>query len=239
MSRDPAGLSEVLGHAFRDEGLLEGALTHRSADRRHNERLEFLGDSVLNLVIAEALYRRRPDCEEGDLTRYRALLVKGETLAELGRELDLGSYLNLGSGEQKSGGERRSSILADAVEALVGAVFLDGGWEAARGMLLRLYGTRLETLPAAETLKDPKTRLQEILQGRGLERPAYAVTEARGEPHRQWFTASCSVQGLGLSRDGEGRSRRKAEQAAAAAVLAALADGPEHAGDPDGPEDDR
>ena len=200
-SRTP--LLQALGRHFTDESLLDLALTHRSADGRNNERLEFLGDALINACVAEALYRQHTDLEEGDLSRLRANLVNQEALAEVARELDLGAYLTLGPGELKSGGYRRASILADALEALVGAVFLDAGFAAARDVVLRLMETRLATPPPTDSLKDAKTRLQEVLQARELPLPVYAVESVRGEPHRQTFRVSCSVPVLDVRTEGE------------------------------------
>lgn len=221
---DARALCRRIGHEFAEPGLLDDALTHRSADRRHNERLEFLGDAVLGLTMAELLYRRRPDADEGDLTRYRALLVRGDTLAEVASEIELGKHLNLGGGEQKSGGHRRSSILADALEALIAAVYLDAGLEAARALVERLFRARLDDLPHPDSLKDPKTRLQELLQGRGQARPDYDLVSEEGDAHRRVFHAVCRVPALSLEAEGRGSSRRKAEQAAAAAVLEQVID---------------
>ena len=217
-----AALARRLGHDFRDPALLDAALTHRSAGGAHNERLEFLGDAVLNCVIAEAVYERRPDAPEGDLSRLRASLVRERTLAEIAGELDLGACLRLGSGELRSGGFRRASILADAVEALVGAVYRDAGFAAAREVLLRLFADRLATLPDADTLKDAKTRLQEWLQGRGRPLPGYRTIEVSGAEHARRFVVCCELADAELSVTGEGSGRRRAEQAAASAMLAAL-----------------
>jgi len=211
-----------LGHRFGDPALLDAALTHRSAGRSNYERLEFLGDSVLNFVVALLAFREYPDAEEGELSRYRAALVSSICLAEVAAELGLGEQLRLGSGELKSGGFRRSSILADSLEALFGAVYLDAGLEATSAVIAGLLAGRLRQLPAAEALKDPKTRLQEALQARSLPLPQYALEEVSGEAHEQWFAASCDVAALGLRGRGEGASRRKAEQAAAERVLVAL-----------------
>jgi len=199
--------------------LLELALIHRSSGGRNNERLEFLGDALINACVAEALYRRYPDLEEGDLSRLRASLVNQETLADVARELDLGSYLTLGPGELKSGGFRRASILADALEGVVGAVFLDAGFEAAREVTLKLLETRLAAPLSTEDLKDAKTRLQEALQARDLPLPLYAVESVRGEPHRQTFRVSCSIPTLQVRTEGEAGSRRAAEQEAARHAL--------------------
>jgi ribonuclease-3 len=215
-------LSGVTGHRFRDPGLVRDALTHRSAGSRNNERLEFLGDAALNLIMAELLFQRAPEATEGELSRLRASLVRGSTLAQIGRSLGLGDHLVLGSGELKSGGHRRDSILADALEALLGAVFLDGGFEACRRCILRLYEDRLANLPSPEALKDPKTRLQEWLQSRGRPLPQYTLVDARGEDHARQFTVHCRVQGLAQPAVGSGTSRRKAEQAAAEMALGVL-----------------
>ena len=215
------------GYSFRDPGLLEAALTHRSASRINYERLEFLGDSVLNFAVALLAFRAFPDAPEGDLSRYRAALVSSPSLAGIGNELELGEQLRLGGGELKSGGFRRDSILADCLEAILGAIYLDGGIDAARGVIERLLGARLRELPSAETLKDPKTRLQEQLQSRGLVLPRYALEEVGGEPHEQWFVASCEAPDLNLRATGRGSSRRRAEQEAAQRVLEAMGVGQE------------
>ncbi|HET7202704.1 MAG TPA: ribonuclease III [Steroidobacteraceae bacterium] len=218
-----------LGYRFRDPALLEAALTHRSASRTNYERLEFLGDSVLNFVVALLAFRAFPDAPEGDLSRFRAALVSAPSLASVAGALDLGDQLRLGGGELKSGGFRRDSILADCLEAVIGAIYLDGGLDAAHETVSRLLGARLAELPAAETLKDPKTRLQEVLQSRGLALPRYALEEVGGEPHEQWFVASCEAAELGLRATGRGSSRRKAEQDAAQKLLETIARGEENA----------
>lgn len=225
MTGSRAPLLQALGRDFSDAGLLDLALTHRSAGGRNNERLEFLGDALINACVAEALYRRHRDLEEGDLSRLRANLVNQEALAEVARELDLGSYLILGPGELKSGGFRRASILADALEALVGGVFLDAGFDAARGVVLRLLETRLAAPPPTDSLKDAKTRLQEVLQARDLPLPVYAVESVRGEPHRQTFRVSCTIDLLDIRTAGEAGSRRAAEQEAAGHALEHIAHG--------------
>lgn len=218
-------LEERIGHTFTDPALLELALRHRSAGGRHNERLEFLGDGLLNFVIADELYARRPKASEGELSRYRASLVREDSLAELAAELDLGDYLILGSGELKSGGYRRGSTLADAFEAMIGAVYLDAGFEPARALILRLYRDRLEHLPAQAGQKDPKTRLQEWLQGRQRPLPEYEVIDTLGQAHAQTFVVQCRVDGLDQPTTGRGTSRRRAEQAAAEAALSLLQPG--------------
>lgn len=215
-------LRDKLGYECRDPALLAAALTHRSAGGSHNERLEFLGDAVLNCVVAKLVFDEFAAADEGDLSRFRASLVSGESLAVIAAEIDLGSQLRLGSGELKSGGFRRKSILADALEALFGAVYLDGGFEAAAGVVERLFVPRLDRLPSAAELKDPKTRLQEALQARGLPLPAYSVESISGEAHNQLFQVRCSVSSLGLKVSASGPSRRRAEQAAAQLLLSAL-----------------
>jgi ribonuclease-3 len=203
--------------------LFEAAFTHRSAPGRiNNERLEFLGDAVLNLLAAELLYQRFPAASEGDLSRLRARLVSTAPLAEAAQSLGLGDELRLGSGELKTGGFRRESILADALEALIGAVYLDAGLEAARAVVARFCEPLIDTLPPPEDLKDPKTRLQELLQGRGLALPEYRVEQVSGEPHLQHFSVRCEVPELHIATAGEGSSRRRAEQDAAQRVLDSL-----------------
>ncbi|HTV98007.1 MAG TPA: ribonuclease III [Steroidobacteraceae bacterium] len=218
-SQPPGWIERAFGHTFENEALGRAALTHRSAGGDHNERLEFLGDSVLNCSVARLLYDAHPDADEGALSRLRAALVSGDTLAQIAGELGMGEHLRLGSGELKSGGYRRASILADALEAMVGAIFLDSGFDAAAAIVARLFGPRLERLPAADTLKDAKTRLQELLQARGLGLPVYVLTAAAGEPHAQSFTVTCEVPTFGLVAVGEGGSRRRAEQLAARKLL--------------------
>ncbi len=216
------GLCRQLGYEFTQPQLLQRALTHRSYSQAHNERLEFLGDSVLNCSVAKHLYDAYPDLPEGDLSRLRSNLVNQQTLFILAQQLHLGELLLLGEGERKSAGHRRPSILADALEALFGAVFLDGGFEAAERVVLGLYvpfiaQTDLETLG-----KDAKTLLQEYLQGRRLALPKYAVIAVQGEAHAQTFQVECAIAQLGLVTRGEGSSRRNAEQAAAEAAYRQL-----------------
>ena len=222
MISDRDWVQRKLAYSFRDQGLLDAALTHRSAGSKHNERLEFLGDSLLNFVIAHELFLRSPRADEGDLSRLRASLVKGLTLAEIAKSLGLGDQLKLGSGELKSGGYRRESILADALEALFGAVLLDGGPEEATRIVLQLYAGRLDSLPDPEQLKDPKTRLQEWLQSKNISLPDYVVDDVQGAAHNQRFSVSCRVDSLNLYTTGQGTSRRKAEQASAASMLEKL-----------------
>lgn len=213
---------ERLGYEPLDSRLFEAALTHRSAGRRHYERLEFLGDAVLNLLVGEHLYRSFPDADEGDLSRLRARIVSREPLAEIAAALELGDALQLGSGELKTGGFRRQSILADAFEAVCGALYLDGGLEAARRIVAGLVEPRIARLPDAASLKDPKTRLQEYLQSRGLPLPRYEVERTEGEAHDQTFWVVCEVSALGRRVSGTGSSRRRAEQDAAGRVLAGM-----------------
>jgi len=224
LTDDPAWLDRELSYRFSDESLLLRALTHRSAGGLHNERLEYLGDAALSLVVAEALYQRLPDAPEGHLSRLRASLVRRSSLAEMARDLGFPKRLRLGPGELKSGGFRRDSILADACEAVLGAIYLDGGLEALRPVVLRLYGARLEALPAHEELKDPKTLLQERLQSRGLPLPSYRVETVEGEDHCQLFTVACHVEGVAVGTIGVAGSRRAAEQEAAALMLEKLDD---------------
>ncbi|MGH8272365.1 MAG: ribonuclease III [Gammaproteobacteria bacterium] len=217
-----AELGKRLGHRFGDPALATAALTHRSAAGESNERLEFLGDAVIALAIAEWLYEYKPDLEEGDLTRMRASLVNRDTLAALARELDLGALLELGGGERRAGGFQRRSILEDAFEAVIGAVFVDGGYADARAALRRIFASRLDALPDPESLKDAKTRLQERLQARGLALPDYAVLVAGGPEHARRFEAECRVDALSVIGKGSGTNKRRAEQAAAAAALEQL-----------------
>ena len=210
-----AWAKRCFGYTFVDSRLCLQALTHRSAGGEHNERLEFLGDSVLNCSVARMLYDAHPDADEGALSRLRATLVSGETLGRIAGELDFGDHLRLGPGELKSGGFRRASILADALEAMVGAIFLDSGFDAAFAAVRQIIGARLSSLPEAESLKDAKTRLQEILQARGLALPIYTLRATTGEAHAQSFAVTCEVAAFGLTASGEGASRRRAEQMAA------------------------
>ena len=221
-SRDPALLRRRLGHDFADPLLLERALTHRSFAGSHNERLEFLGDSLLGCVVAILLYERYPELPEGDLSRLRAALVNQASLFEIAQSLDLGDSLKLGEGELKSGGFRRPSILADALEAILGAVYLDAGFGAVRAVIERLFAAKLDAAGAAPPGKDPKTALQERLQGRRLPLPRYTVLQVGGEAHQQTFRVECRVDELAIVRTGEGTSRRAAEQQAAQGALDAL-----------------
>jgi len=213
---------ERLGYAFRHPDLLHGALTHRSFGASNNERLEFVGDAVLNCVVAASLYHRFPGLPEGDLSRARAALVNQETLARVAREVALGTEIRLGEGEHKTGGAQRPSILADALEAVFGAVFIDGGYDAAREVIERCYADVLARADPATLGKDPKTRLQEWLQARRMSVPEYAVVATSGEAHAQVFDVECRIGALQMVSTGRGNSRRAAEQAAAEAALAAL-----------------
>lgn len=222
MSNSLNAFSRRIGHTFGDDTLLELAMTHRSFGGQNNERLEFLGDSIVNFVIAEALYQRFPQAREGQLSRLRARLVRGQTLAELAREMSFGECLRLGSGEMKSGGHRRDSILADAVEAVLGAIYLDAGMDVARTRVLAWYAARLEAIDLQDTQKDPKTRLQEFLQSRQVPLPRYEVVSVEGEAHDQTFTVECHIELLDEHTLGIGASRRHAEQQAAEMALSQL-----------------
>ncbi len=211
-----------LGHEPRSAALFAAALTHRSVAGANNERLEFLGDAVLNLIAAADLYERFERADEGTLSRLRARVVSAEPLARIASGLGVGEVLALGPGELKTGGFRRESILADALEALCGALYLDGGLEVARRVMLRLLAPVIEALEPDAELKDPKTRLQEWLQARGIALPVYSVESVSGEPHAQHFRVSCEVTALAARSEGEGSSRRRAEQVAAERLLAGL-----------------
>ena len=215
-------LEQVIGHGFLDSDLLKTALTHRSHSSPHNERLEFLGDSILNAVIARQLFERFPDIPEGDLSRLRANLVRQDSLHKLAQTLSLGKYLQLGEGELKSGGSQRPSILADALEALFGAIWLDAGFDAASEVIVRLYDDMLKAIGNGQPIKDAKTRLQEYLQGRRLPLPKYSLTGTEGEAHAQKFKIACVIDSLQVTTDGQGSSRRIAEQMAAEQALERL-----------------
>lgn len=207
---------EIFGYQFTQAALLEQALTHRSFSRtNNNERLEFLGDSVLSLVISHHIYGELNQSDEGDLSRLRASLVKEQTLSDIARSIRLGEHINLGGGELKSGGFRRASILSDTLEAIIGAVYLDSDFDHARDVVLFLYRDYLNNLPDARSLKDPKTRLQEFLQARQINLPDYEVLQAVGKDHDQIFTVKCSIPQLSIETVGKGSSRKKAEQVAA------------------------
>ncbi|MBT8066015.1 MAG: ribonuclease III [Gammaproteobacteria bacterium] len=215
-------LYSTLQYRFQDAGLFRQTLTHRSAARVNNERLEFLGDAILDFVISEAVFDARPDASEGDLSKLRASLVNDASLAGLAADLGIGEHLILGSGELKSGGHRRESILADALEALFGAVFLDSGFDAATRVIRQVFASRLADLPDAADLRDPKTRLQEWLQARGRALPNYELANVTGEAHKQRFEVTCAIDDTGAVTRGESTTRRKAEQKAAREMLAIL-----------------
>ncbi|GEC95098.1 MAG: Ribonuclease [Pseudomonadota bacterium] len=215
-------LQKAIGHRFSRLELLQQAVTHRSFGSPHNERLEFLGDSIVNCVTAIALFERFGELREGDMSRLRANLVRQEALHRLAEGLKLGEYLRLGEGEMKSGGHRRPSILADALEAIFAAVFLDAGFEAAKAVIDQLYASSIASLDPARALKDPKTALQEWLQGRRMPLPKYSLADARGEAHQQEFEVECEITGLGLKTRGIGVSRRAAEQQSAQRALELL-----------------
>ena len=215
-------LEQAIGHVFANAGLRETALTHRSNGFPHNERLEFLGDSILNGVIARALYERFPELPEGDLSRLRANLVRQDSLHQLACGLSLGDYLRLGEGELRSGGTTRPSILADALEALFGAVWLDAGFDVAQQVIERLYADKLAAIVPGQPIKDPKTRLQEYLQAQHLPLPKYILSATTGNAHEQHFKVTCEVSKLRVAAEGHGTSRRIAEQSAAEAILREL-----------------
>jgi ribonuclease-3 len=215
-------LRQHFGCELEDPDLLHQALSHRSVGRRNNERLEFLGDAVLGYVISDELFRRFPEADEGELSRLRVSLVKGKSLASLARKLGLGDYLMLGMGERHGGGRQRDSILADTLEALFGAISRDRGFEASRVAILQVFAQRLAALRLDQAVKDPKTRLQEHLQGQGRPLPDYLLDRTEGEDHVRRFFVSCALTDEGVMTAGEGNSRRAAEQAAATAMLARL-----------------
>lgn len=227
MKSDIDWAAKHFGYRFAATSLLAQAVTHSSAGSNNNERLEFLGDSVLGSVVSEQLYRVRPHADEGSLSRIRASLVKRSMLAEIAAEIELGNLVRLGSGELKSGGHNKQSILADALEAVLGAIFLDGGYQSAKTAILNIYGSRLENFPDGDTLKDFKTLLQEKLQGQGLPPPEYVVTSVSGAPHLREFQVVCRLQSMGLETTGQNTSRRLAEQNAASRALELLANGEE------------
>lgn len=219
-------VSQIFDYQFNDETLLNLALTHRSIGSNNNERLEFLGDSILGMVISSELFNRFPKEKEGVLTRLRSSIVKGDTLSEIAAELNLGDYIKLGSGELKSGGYRRASTLADAVEAIIGAIYLDSkvdyGIAKVEKIILKVFQSRLDKCEPSATLKDPKTRLQEYLQSKNLPLPIYSVVSISGKEHLQTFKISCSIEGFSNHVIAKGASRRKAEQAAAEKALNTL-----------------
>ncbi|HEX6929373.1 MAG TPA: ribonuclease III [Gammaproteobacteria bacterium] len=215
-------LERRLGYRFRNRDLLNCALTHRSVPGDNNERLEFLGDAVLGMVVADFLFQQHAGLTEGDLSRLRASLVNREALAAVAQSLDLGNAMRLGPGELKSGGFRRRSVLSDALEALIGAVYIDGGFASAESFIRDILADQLANLPDPASLKDPKTRLQELLQERGVGLPEYETVDVSGPAHRQVFQVSCRVPALSVETRASGGSRRAAEQAAAEKILAEL-----------------
>lgn len=219
---DLARLERRLGYEFNDKELLQLALTHRSAKGANNERLEYLGDAILSFIIAEYLFARFPAAKEGQMSRLRASLVKGVTLAEIGKAFGLGDYLRLGAGELKSGGHRRDSILADAVESIIGAIYLDSSHQPCTEVVLQWYRERLDGLTLNDTVKDPKTRLQEYLQSMKKQLPKYDVTKITGEAHDQHFSVKCVLSDYDIETRGAGSSRRFAEQEAAKKALQQL-----------------
>jgi ribonuclease-3 len=219
---DAAKLCRQFDYRFAEPALLEQALTHRSAGGLNNERLEYLGDAVLGFVVADALYHQFPAASEGQLSRLRSVLVKRDTLADIAREFGLGDYLKLGTGELRSGGHARASILADGLEAVFAAIYLDGGYTAIRQVILETFTQRIQALNLDDHQKDPKTRLQELLQSRKLELPSYQVVAIDGDPHQQTFRVRCVVDDLQREMEGTGSSRRKAEQDAASRLLSIL-----------------
>lgn len=224
MSASNPGIFKLLEDEILESKVFAEAITHRSAGKRNNERLEFLGDSVLNLVISEYLFEEMPKATEGEMSRLRAHLVRGETLAEIAADYDLGHALKLGAGELKSGGFRRESIMEDAFEAILGAVYQLKGFGYARTLIVKIFREKLDSLPDPESLKDPKSRLQEWLQSHGDPVPVYSLVSTKGEAHNQVFTAECRVDSRNTVALEDGSSRRKAEQGAAVRVLQLLLD---------------
>ncbi|MEJ2622353.1 MAG: ribonuclease III [Candidatus Thiodiazotropha sp.] len=222
MKADINKLCRDLCYTFNQPALIEQALTHRSAGGKNNERLEYLGDAILGFVIADALYHHFTEASEGQLSRLRSVLVKRETLAKLAREFALGDYLMLGQGELRSGGQSRDSILADSFEAILAAIYLDGGYQATRSVILRVFSSRLEALNPDSQQKDSKTQLQEFLQAKKVSLPSYTILGVSGDPHAQHFKVECAVLDLQKKSLGEGNSRRKAEQDAAGKMLSDL-----------------
>ena len=225
MNKAETWLKDSLDYQFNDTRLLELSLTHRSAPGHNNERLEFLGDAVLDFVISEVVFRSHPTAPEGDLSKLRASLVSDVSLAQLAADMGIGEHLILGSGERKTGGHRRESILADALEAIFGAVYLDAGFDASKAVIEKAFGERLEVFPDVEELRDPKTRLQEWLQARKKKLPDYELVKVSGEAHRQKFDVKCSVADSEVMTMGTGTTRRNAEQEAAEKMLLQLFDG--------------
>lgn len=222
MTHKLSNFLKKLGYTFKKPELLEAALTHCSVPGGNNERLEFFGDSIINFLIAEHLYEKFPKAKEGDLSCMRASFVRGDTLALIAKELDLGEYLRLGPGEYRSGGQRRASILADSLEALIAAIYLDGGLDKVRQTILPWFASRVEDADILKKAKDPKTRLQEFLQAHKYALPKYTILAVEGTAHQQLFHLTCTVEGLQQTSQGVGTSRRRAEQDAAAKLLLIL-----------------
>lgn len=222
MDKATTWLKKSLAYTFSDEHLLRQALTHRSANGPNNERLEFLGDAVLQVIVSDVVFEKKPDASEGQLSRLRSSVVRDVALADVALSLGLGEHLILGSGEKKSGGHRRDSILADTLEAIFGAVYLDAGFDAARQVICTAYGERLQNMPDGADLRDPKSRLQELLQGRGLALPVYAMENVTGKAHKQSFEVSCAIPELKATTIGQGSTRRDAEQEAALVMLSTI-----------------
>jgi len=221
LKQDYTHLCQILGYSFKQEHYLITALTHRSAGKPNNERLEFLGDALLSCIMAQELFERFPEAREGELTRFRSNLVKRDTLVKIAQQIELGKYIQLGGGELKTGGEQRASILGDAVEALLGAIYLDSSIKTCQAVILKLWQKPLNNL-SPRKIKDPKTRLQEYLQAQQQALPAYRVLAINGTPHAQQFEVECTVSGLAQPAYGSGESRRRAEQSAAAKALRLL-----------------
>lgn len=219
-----ARLYKRIGYHFNDETLVEEALAHRSYSSTNYERLEYLGDSLLNFVIADEIHAKFPELDEGALSRLRASLVRGTTLASIARELELGEFLRMGTGELRSGGFKRDSTLADLLESIIGAIYRDSDFETARALVLTLFENRLQNTVPADELKDPKTQLQELLQGHGLDRPVYSVVKTEGKSHQLEFTVACAIASHNVKVFSVASSRRRAEQAAAADVLSRAAE---------------
>ena len=222
MDKTATWLKESLDYEFQNIQLLEQALTHRSAHGINNERLEYLGDAVLDFVISETVYRQRPDASEGVLSRLRSSLVKDATLADLATDLGIGDHLILGSGEKKSGGHRRSSILADALEAIFGAVYLDSGFTEAKRIIHNAFASKLVEIPDSAEQRDPKTRLQELVQARKIALPEYRVEKVEGKAHKQTFRVRCTIEELDATTTGQGTTRRDAEQESAEQMLSII-----------------
>ena len=222
MAIDLDKLQQLLNHKFSDPDLVRLALTHRSANKLNNERLEFLGDSLLGYIVAEILFEIFPQANEGELSRLRAMLVNKTTLAEIAREIDLKNFIQLGSGEKKSGGDNRDSILADAIEALIAAIYLDGGINSCKSLIEGWIADRIATESVVEQQKDAKTKLQEMMQAQGLSLPFYSVLEISGEAHEQNFLVECRVDVMAEPQKGTGSSKRNAEQQAANVMLTKL-----------------